>query len=430
MRLQDLTADNAPELQHEKYILVYLKNLNISRLLSRDRLKGKRQGLLGLNFGAQASTLSWEAEKEKRGGEILNPEKLSNQLLYFGYNNSLLEIEAQLIEVDKQAKGKDKNEMIMSSVAKSALLVPNIGTILSSGLEAFKSLFKFVHRRDNDTEINFQGALANVAKAGVPKLPNLHPLKSGRYSIDRVGEDGEQQVSIEFEVLEANPVKAGDPREKHKFPRMLVMLEELQIAPTGRNKNDIFKFDSSFGFGRQAKSESFQIDLDDGKLDGENVLGVQYKILYAGDWHFGTPFRISMAFIKQKDVGLFQNVLKSSSDLISQFADDREERDMYRNMGKAGQSFTSFAFEFLPNTQHIGVQSGILLGEDNVKGTTLEAAHMNRALGNGLHILNESDEWQDIAMTFTNEDAGNVHLKLKVKKLRHPSDTSQSGIIA
>ena len=397
-----LRAINPKEpVKKEDMILIKLDDLVIEKLLSQD-LTRKREGTLIIKIGKQVTTLSWAA---KEGKKIYNLHKFQNQLLYWGEAEQVLNMDVQLIEIDRNLRPK-----FFKFISSSAKVIPKVGDLISAGFSLLQGVINAIQKVDDDSELEFFGALGNTGASNGLVGGWFVDLSSGTFEIRRkIPNEVNPQIRIPFSIFKFEVPKKTPKRE------VTILLEQIIIRTDQDKENRTLLIESAIGNGRRTEKNNFRIKMQNRSKSPEFFLGFQYRMLYHDLWENGLPFHFTMAFLEKEELDAIEDIVDYSGEVIKELqAENNKERGEINRRTKAVQSLRSLIMEFLPDKISIGTIHGIVLESSMIDGNPLA----QNAASEMLKVIDlRKDQWSTVEINLHSEKGGEASIRLKIKEL-------------
>ena len=382
-------------------ILIKLDDLVIEKLLSTD-ITRKREGTLVIKIGSQVTTLSWAAKEGKR---IYNAHKFQDQLLFWGEAGQILNMDFQLIEVDRDLRGK-----FFKFIANSAKVIPGVGDVISASFSLLQSAINAIQKVDDDSELEFFGSMGNAGTSN-GLINGWHvDLNSGNFEVRRkIPNETEPQIRIPFSIFKFE-VPARTPKRE-----VVVLLEQVIIKTDQDKELRTLVIETAIGNGRKTKKNNFKIKMQHEGSTPEYFLGIQYRTLYDNVWENGLPFHFSMAFLEKEELDAIEDIIDYTGEVAKErYTTNNKQRSEFNEVTKAVQSLRSVIMEFFPDKISIGTIHGILLENDLINGSPLAQEVPSEML----KVVDlRKDTWSTVEINLRSEKGGEAAIRLKIKEL-------------
>jgi hypothetical protein len=313
----------------------------------------------GQSFVGQPSVISWATNGS---GQLINPSKFVDYLVFFGLVSNFLDIQLNVIN----SKAKDRANLttaasIMSGLAPIAGLVPGPGTIASAGLSILGAITGAIAKSALDFyEVYYEGTK--------PLLDAAMPTKTiGTFEISRIPKDSAPaDVTLTFDIVPfptpPTPTPPAKPATTIKL--VTIYLEAINLTSVLATASQIV-FTSTFGSGNAQKPFTLPLNLNQGRLVPNLYIALDNKFLYQGAKDFGIPYSVDVAV---NDVPNDTTALAPLTDGINSMAKAAPlPKDQIADVNlatKALQSSVAIAMAFLPSSKQDGSAAGMILLDD------------------------------------------------------------------
>ena len=362
-------SDDGEIIKDNDIALVRLSGLNVTRLFSgewrdgKDNLK-RREGTIAFSLNGQETSLSWATNGN---GQLKNPKKFQNHVLFLGKPGNNIDMEVQIIETDEDTvKSLTRGKSLLTVASRFGALIPGAGMLVSAATNLVGAIVDLIRSNvDDDLELSFHGSLGNLEPTG-------ESLRSGEYRLVRSQRNaGQDEIGVTFELhrFSEAPRQEGDRPEKQTL--VAVVLKKLELELTPELDDYHLQFDASMGSGKHGQKTSVKAPIKNGPARIDDVVGLRNKVLYKGPWTVGVPFYVSLAGVKNKDeLEAIEGLIDGAGKLATAVAEGRDQT--IAGATKAAQSVRAAVIEFLPKKISVGSMSGIIAHTGALKDDRLK----------------------------------------------------------
>ncbi len=414
-----LTTDSDQPLDHPQAI-VLLKSFEPRFFFSRDHLDPnkrmrKREGLLDLCVGGQATTLRWHTDKE---GAL--PEKVVRKLvgrpLFIGPVDGVLSFSAQVIESDKKTRAAlGKAADVLGAAASVAALIPVAGAVAAAGTGLARAVMSSIRGMvDDDSELIFEGAAFDD-----PPGEGSTPLRQGTYRLVRRRGDSED-IALELVLHGFTPPLQAEGAKR----RATVVVRSIDLEPplakhppaeSRRLRGRSVLIEAVTGGHKSAQTASLHLPARNGAAFFDEFVGVNHRILYRGPFAEGMPLSITSALLART----WAEEVQAMAEAVAGIVNAATEQDLAwigENVGGVAQSARGVVLELLPDWEE-GSDPGEAK-RSMLSATRLLWTHEPPALGFALQRMTHipfGGQWWSFSLGDLEKDGVVLHLAIKIE---------------